>query len=185
MIWNYRANTTTIREIPTLAHAASGIVSAALANSWDSATGAWDDSDNAWNSTGITESSPRLILADHANKKTFVADQTKTFNGTNFTAYVERTGLSLGDPTRVKLLKSVRPIIDAPVGTQITIRIGAAMDIQSSTAWNSPQTYTVGTSLKVDGFARGRFLAIRFESTGSVNWRLKRYDLEVEWFGRW
>lgn len=185
VIWNYRSNTVTIRDIPTLAHAASGIVSAALANSWDSAPGTWDASDAVWNSTGITESSPRLILADHTNKKTFVADQTKQFNNVNFTAYVERTGLSLGDPTRVKLLKSVRPIFDAPVGTEITIRIGAAMDIQSSTTWNSPQTYTVGTSLKVDGFARGRFLAVRFESTGSVNWRLKRYDLEVEWFGKW
>ena len=184
-VWNYRDNTTTIRDIPTLAHAASGIVDAGLANSWNSASGSWDASDAVWNSTGITESSPRLILVDHANKKTFVADQTKQFNNVSFTAYVERTGLSCGDPTRVKLLKSVRPIFDAPAGTEITVRMGAAMDIQSATTWNSPQTYTVGTSLKIDGFARGRFLAIRFESTGSVNWRLKRYDLEVEGFGLW
>jgi flagellar hook protein FlgE len=65
------------------------------------------------------------------------------------------------------------------------VRIGAAMDIQSNTTWNTAQTYTVGTSLKVDGYARGRFLAVRFESTGSVNWRLRRFDLEVEPFGRW
>jgi hypothetical protein len=40
-------------------------------------------------------------------------------------------------------------------------------------------TFVVGSQTKVDGFAAGRFLAVRFTALDNQPHRLKSYDIDV------
>ena len=102
-----------------------------------------------------------------------------TFNGTNPTCILERSGLAFDKPDVVKTLKSLVPRFDAVAGTVLSIQFGASMDTEVAPTWSSAITYTVGTTRKVDSFATGRFLAIRITSTSGQPWRLKSYDPEI------
>ena len=49
---------------------------------------------------------------------------------------------------------------------------------ETSPSWSAPVTYTIGSSLKADAYATGRFLAVRIKSTGSFAWRLKSIEMD-------
>lgn len=180
LIWNYKDNTLSIRDLPNVSYATTGVTDYVVSNSWDSAIGAWDDQSTKWNQSEFTQAAQRLIMASASNNKIYQADYTESFDGTSFTAYIEREGLDFGDPMSIKTMTQVRPIIDAKPGQVIQVTTGGAMDLQAGTKWNTPVNFTVGTNQKVDTFATGRYLAIRFTSTNASPWRLKRYDMTIE-----
>jgi hypothetical protein len=53
------------------------------------------------------------------------------------------------------------------------------MKPDDSPTWATAQTYTVGTSVKIDSFASGRYLALRLSSVGGGVWRLRGLELDV------
>jgi len=180
LVWNYKDNTTAIRDLPNINHANSGVIDAIGSTSWDSQVGSWDSQTTAWNQSEFTQSSQRLIMASSANTKLYMAEYTESFDGTTFNAYIEREGLDFGDPANVKTMTQIRPIIDAKPGTVIQITTGGAYDTQAGTMWNAPINFTVGTDQKVDTFATGRFLAVRISASVGVQWRLKSYSMTYE-----
>ena len=48
LVWNYNENTFGIRDLPNLAHANAGIISATSTDTWDSRTDTWDEADGIW-----------------------------------------------------------------------------------------------------------------------------------------
>ena len=111
-------------------------------------------------------------------------DQSCAFAGASFRSRLQRTGMALGQPDRVKLVRSVRPRIDANTGTVVQIQVGGAMDAERSPTWSPPVTYTVGQSYEAHTFASGRFLALRILGD-SGQWRLKSIDMDVVMKGRY
>ncbi len=182
LIWNWKDNTFTVRELPGVAHADFGVVDSIAADAIDSQTAFIDDETRIFDAApDVTKSAVRLMMASPTDTQFYLADQSKTFNGTAMTAYVRREGLGFGAPKRTKMLKSVVPVIEAPVGTQVEIRTGATMDPTVPTTWNAYQTFTVGTDIELHQFAHGRYLAVEFRSTSvTAEWRLKRYGLDVD-----
>lgn len=183
LVWNYKDNTLAVRELPNVDGGSSGVIDYSGSDSWDSDPDAWYQDGQAWNQTDFTQSAQRLVLASSANSKIYLADSSTQFDGTAISAYIEREGLTFGDPASVKLLKSVRPQIDAIPGTVLQISVGGAMDLDAGTTWQAPVNFTVGTDQKIDCFATGRYLALRIASTDYANWRLKRYDMDIETMG--
>jgi len=45
--------------------------------------------------------------------------------------------------------------------------------------WKPAVTFSVGTSVKADCFASGRYLALRLASVGGGVWRLRGLELDV------
>lgn len=184
-VWNYRDDTTAIRELPTLTHAAPGVVDSTAANNWDSDSETWDSDDTAWDQADITKSAPRLMMAG-AGTKLYLADQSKLFDDSAITAYVQREGLTFGDPKRVKLLKRIVPQFEANAGTAIRVRVGSTMDPATGYAWDDYRTFTAGTDIEIHCEKVGRYLAVEFNSnSATAAWRLKQYAVELNPLGRY
>jgi hypothetical protein len=108
--------------------------------------------------------------------------------------YVERTGMSFDNPSAVKLIKSVRPRVDASIGTTLTVQVGSSMTPDGAITYGASNQFVVGTSHKVDmlgpvasgGSVAGRFLAVKINGgIGSSRpaWRCRSLDIEYEVVG--
>ena len=114
-------------------------------------------------------------------------DDTSQFNGSNFTATLERTGMTIfgqdKQPTidlqTMKNVRTVYPKIKATIGTVVNIKTGYQSVPDGAVTWGTAQSYTVGTDYKVDVMSSGRLLAIQFQTTGNVEWKLDGFDLDV------
>lgn len=179
LIWNYKDNTFTTRDLPSATCAATGqITVAASADQWNSAVGNWDADADWWNNSELSQADRRLLMGT-ATGRVYVMDDTETFGGELVAAYVERTGMAFGDAATTKTLRTIYPRIDGDDGGQILIQVGAAMDPEGAYTWSPAVTYTIGESYRADAFATGRFLALRLRSTTANKWRLKSCDFEL------
>jgi hypothetical protein len=102
------------------------------------------------------------------------------FAGASAPMSIERTGLALGDTNKVKLVTSIRPEIDAPVGTAVNIRVGGAMYADGPVTWSAPSTYTVGQSRAAFFLQSGRYIGVRMESSAGASWRCRKAGIEFE-----
>jgi len=183
LIWNWIDGTWAIRDIPQASAGASGVIVYDLGNAWDSDSDPWDADDTSWNQYEYTQSTPRLILASAVNRKLSLVDTGKTFEGVPMDAFTEKGGMSFDAPDRVKYCSGVRPLFEAPAGTQINVYVGAQDDLDGAIEWSAPVPFIVGTDLKADCEVSGRYLAVRFESTTVVSWRLKQFFMELTVLG--
>lgn len=119
------------------------------------------------------------LVLSHAAPHISLAGAAPADLGVDIRASAERIGMHLGEPDRVKLLRGVWLRIDGPAGTEVSVEVGAAMAPDESPTWQTAQTFTVGTSAKVDCFASGRYLALRLSSVGGGVWRLRGLELDV------
>lgn len=182
-IWNYKENTVGVRALPNVTHGTFGPIISSATDIWDGDTETWDEDETPWSQSPVSEADNRLIMSSTAPEM-YLMDQTGQFDGTSYTASLERTGLALGDQSTVKLVRRVIPRIDAAAGTVLSIQVGGAMDAETAPSYSAAVSYTVGSSYKADTFASGRFIALRISSAGNASWRLKSLDLDVVQMGR-
>ena len=78
----------------------------------------------------------------------------------------------------VKLLRSIYPVIDGVSGSTVSIQVGASMFPDSPPTWQAAQTFTVGTDVKIDSFATGRYLSIRFSNADYSPWRIRSFRVD-------
>lgn len=182
-IWNYKNNTVGVRALPNVTHGTFGPIISSATDIWDGDTETWDEDETPWSQSPVSEADNRLIMSSTAPEM-YLMDQTGQFDGTSYTASLERTGLALGDQSTVKLVRRVIPRIDAAAGTVLSIQVGGAMDAETAPSYSAAVSYTVGSSYKADTFASGRFIALRISSAGYASWRLKSLDLDVVQMGR-
>lgn len=184
-VWSWAQDAWTFRDLPGATAGASGQTPLPQSgDAWDTVTGTWDTAGAAtWGGKAIAPNDMHLVLA-HRAPAIALADAAGNDLGADITALAERTGMHLGEPDRVKLLRGVWPRIDGPAGAQVSIQFGASMSPDVPPTWQPAATYTVGSSIKVDGFASGRYLALRLGSTGGVVWRLRGLELDVVPGGR-
>jgi hypothetical protein len=181
-VWNYAQDSWTIRDLPNCVAGNSGPVVTSLSSSWADGTGTWDSAAGPWDGDSVEANRRRLVMAS-TSSRLYLMDAGDDYDGSTPSAYVERTGLSLGDPSRIKIVKSVRPRIDASIGTVVNIKIGGAMTADGSVAWSAAMPYTVGTSLAAYGFATGKYIGVKFESTAGAVWRCRSLDIEYVFAG--
>lgn len=182
IVWNWESDTIGFRQLVATTYGAFGQINTDAAQTWNAQTESWDNALGAWDASEYSQASQRLLLSQAAPRISLV-DSALSFNGTDISAYVERAGLALNEPDRVKLLRSVVPKIDAPTGTVLTITVGGSMDAEQAPTIQGTSTYTVGSTYKADLFATGRFLYIKISSSSRQEWRLRSLDLDVEMLG--
>lgn len=166
LVYNYRHNTTSFRELAanTVAYAGcSGMTSAGLMGD------------------GLNGYSPRTILASGAK-----VNLVTTVDGSNLSdaGYIERVGLALGDTNRRKVIRGIRPRMTTRNTGSVTISVGYS-DTPYGTPTYTSRTYYPGSNIPVPFLVDGRYLAIKFEISGYTDWRLDSYDIEFEYTGAW
>ena len=98
---------------------------------------------------------------------------------------MERLGLSLGAFERHKLVTQLIPRIDAPAGTEFSIRIGTQNFFDDPISWQDPEPYIVGTSRGINSIADGRYLSFQIYADTTNAWRLYSYAIKVAEVGQY
>jgi hypothetical protein len=180
LVWNYRDNTASFREIPDLHHANYGPVESGLAQPWSADGGTWASDSTTWGGAEFTPDSARVLMASN-EQKLFLLDSSTDFDTTAPTSFLERKGMSLGLPERMKFVRAIRPRIYGPAGETLVIRVGSADDPYEAPTYGDGVTFTIGSTVTVDVAHTGRYIALRIENTGgAAEWRLDSYDIEFE-----
>lgn len=184
MVWNWVDKTVSFKEIPSLNHAACGTVSDTSADLWSNDGETWETDTTLW---GAVESSldRQLSVLASDNTKLYLLDSGTTFAGTTPTSYLERIGMSLGAPEKRKLVKRIRARIYGQTGGTVLVYVGQSADPFGTVTYNSPVTYTIGTTVSVDTFCTGRYIAVKFASGTATQWRLDSYDIDVVESSSW
>lgn len=178
IVWNWREDRLGIRSLPNLTHGCAGLVNTSTTETWDADSGAWDDDITTWDEVEYGLGEQRLFVCK--DSKIGIADSGGQDFGVDIDAYLERSGIHLGAPERLKLMRSIYPRFSASSGVELTVQTGSAMTVDNAPNYKPDTTYTVGTSQKIDSFSNGRFLAFRLESSGSQPWRLRGLGFDAK-----
>ena len=178
MVYNWIDKTVSFRDMPTIYHAASGFIDLAGTDTWASDSGSWDSDTTLWGSQAYTPDSVRVLMAC-AGPSLFALDSSSYANGTVITSYLERQGMSFGQPEGMKLIKRIRPRITGTTGT-VKVSVGSGADPYVSPAYGPSVDFTVGSTIACDVLHSGRYISVKFESGTAAAWRLDSYDVELD-----
>jgi hypothetical protein len=179
LVYNYVDGTVSFRSLPNVTHAAFGPVDNSLSGSWSQDSAPWDSDLTAWNGPDFTPDRTRVMMGS-ADNKLYLLDASASFDGALPDAFLERTGLHFDAPERIKMITGVVPRITGNQGGTVLVRLGWAENPGDDPVWLDPMTYTIGSTLRCDGFVSGRYLAIRFQTGTAFSWRLDSFDMVVE-----
>ena len=184
LIWNWKENTLSIRDLPDLAHINSGIAEIVAGATWASSTSTWDAGSGAWGTKNYAGVLKNLVFADPVSTKLYRDDSGNQDDTTDMTAYIERTGYDLGDPSSVKFVRAVWPKIEVSGSNTINVYVGSQMSTEEGVTWEGPTTFNPNTQSKVSCRVTGKFFGVKFESTGDFDWKLHGVEFEVQPRGR-
>jgi hypothetical protein len=188
-IWNWFHDTWTIRDVPNIRAAASSLHPPFKPmDTWDVADGTWATWTGPWGDPTQPPFGEAVLFSPTSLAGVMRVGIDRQFAGANYRSYVERIGLVVAgngpngvvlDPGVVKLVAGVWPSIVAEDGTEIKVYLGSSMTPEGTITWVGPATYVVGSSLKVDLYTTGRFIAVRFEEADDKDWALQGYALDI------
>lgn len=194
LVWNWVDNTLSVRELQGFAHIAEGLYSPTLDLTIDADTAVIDSGTDAIDSAGYAPASDSLIATDPVNSKFYLLDSTQQFNGTSMPVVLERTGLGIHrqdrfgniqiDTTSHKVVTEVWPRMEGSSGASIDIYVGTQDYPDGAVTWNGPYAFRPGVDKKIDCYASGTLLGIKFQSEANQSWKLYGYDMTVAVGGR-
>ncbi|NIS77750.1 MAG: hypothetical protein GTO00_09090 [Deltaproteobacteria bacterium] len=169
-------------------HIAAGRVEETESTVWDNlTTDIWDEQFETWDERTFRGGQRRLLMADHTNTKLLGPDRTFQFEGMNYEAYVERTGLAVvgvdrqGNPkVDYDMRKLVNRIWIKASGDPFQVRLGTQESPDDPVTYTAPQTFTPGQDKYLDFTLNTRLLTVRFESQSNASWEIHSYDLDLE-----
>lgn len=176
VIWNWKENKWSIRDLPNLVAANIGIVDPQESDDWDSDVEAWDTDTTTWGSQTYNPSRMKILIASNVDNKIYVVGESSTFNGVSFTSSLTKSDLYFDDDRKIKVISSVTPHITGTGSGRVYV--GASMLQDSPVEWFGPYTFNLGQDYKVDCRLIGRYVGVRFELDSSGPWTLNGYTLE-------
>lgn len=183
MVWNYKDKTVSFRTLPNVNHASVGALDPSTGGTWSADSEPWSSDLTAWNENDLAASAQRVVMGS-SDVKLYLLDASASFNGSLPSAYLERRGLSFGEPEKTKLVRSIRPRITGNVGDTVTVKVGYSDDPYADPTYTT-MTHTIGTTIANDCLVNGRYIAIRFETGTAYSWRLDSFDIDVIEGGMW
>lgn len=178
LVWNWIDKSWSVRTLSNVTYGAFGQVNYATTDAtWATDTGTWASDATTWNENEYSPAEARLIMC-HSTPLISLTDTGTTDFGSLIEATAERTGMTLGDPTAVKTIRSIRPQIDGNAGATVNIEVGSSMFPDAAPNYCSPQSFVIGSSIKTDCFTTGRYLSVRFSNSDYSPWRLKSFVID-------
>ena len=161
---------------------------------WDGDTETWDADTTKWDSLPGQARAGRVMLASpYTSKIILTYPSSDLVVEQPFESFLERVALpylpdKVGQPVLAlenrKYVTAVWPVIQASYGTKFKIEVGAHENLGDPVVWSAPKDFTVGQDVKVDLYAEGRFLAVRFTDYMEGHWHFITYGLDVEPVGK-
>ena len=189
LVYNWVNQTFTERDIPNLGFIGYGTqADPTSAASWNAASTTWTTEALNWNditsSSFTSKEGKTLVMVSPTDTKLYRNNTGNTSDGTNMTSYIERTGLSMDEQNQpnqamVKRVTSVWPKMSVSGSTTVNVYVGSQMSTEEDIAWEGPYTFDPDTQSKVPVRVTGKYIGVKFESTGDQTWRLDGYSLDV------
>lgn len=152
----------------------------------------WEDQDFPWGGATLRDLKSVPIFAKGFDF--FQTEMAEDFHGKPIDVVLERLGLTLygrdragnwkEDPDLIKHVSALYPIFRGTKGTIIRIFVGSQDSPEDAVDWEGPFNFIIGESRFVDPIVSGRYIAVRFESSGQKPWQLLSYDLDIKPVGR-
>lgn len=184
LVWNYKDNTCSFRSLPSVNHANYGPVDTSLSGTWAGDPDVWEADTSIWGGPELVPFTTRVLMAT-SDSKLLMLDNSASFEGAIPSAYLERRGLSMDAPDRIKLVRGIRPRILGNTGQTVNIQIGSSDDPYANPTYSTTMSHTIGSTVANDCFVTGRYIAVRFSTGTAYSWRLDSYDLDVTESGAW
>lgn len=200
LIYNYRNQALTIRDLPMVSHGSSGVLNditgAGGGGTWDSDYDIWQIDKTNWGERAYNPSSDKILLASPApTSKFYAADVTDYFDGVPFTTTIERDGITIvgtdrqGKPiqdTSVhKLLTYIFPRLETSTGITFNYYVGVQERRKDPITWEGPFVFDPSSDRHVCPLVSGKILSVRLEVTQPGFFRYMGYDIDVTAAGAW
>lgn len=177
-VWNWIDKTWGVRTLTNVTHGAFGQFGSALTTTtWAADSDAWETDATSWNENEYSPAEARLLMC-HSTPLITLTDTGTTDLSALISSSLERTGMTMGDPYSIKTVRSIYPRIDGVIGASVNVQVGASMYPDAPPTWQTAQPFVIGSTIKVDSFASGRFLSIRFTNVDYGAWRMKSFDVD-------
>lgn len=135
----------------------------------------------------LLERRPVLIVGHEFHR----VDMGEDFDGAPISVSLERTGWTVegmnrdgtirNNPSSVKILRELFPVIRGELGTVIDIYAGGqAKTPEDPVVYQGPFPFVVGVDTSVQPLVEVVFLAVKFMSDGQPPWALLSLDLDVD-----
>ena len=185
LIWNYKLNAFSFRDLPDILHIALGIVNpGATAVVWSGQSQSWiaySTTEN-WGQRNYNPTETSILMSSPGDTKLYRGDHGFDFAGSNYTMILERKGLTLdGNTNTVKQVRKITPRFSS-TGTA-EVFVGSSMTPDGTYTYKTQQTINPDTQNKVDARATGKYIAIKFQNTTATTFELNGYDIEYEVLG--
>ena len=180
VIWNWKTNTFSLRDLPSTSHINSGIVEITTGLTWATITGSWNVGSGAWGSTNYDNVAEHLVFADVTNTKIYRDDEGNTEDGTNMTSYIQRSGYDMNDPSSVKFVSAVYPQVSVSGDNSVDVYVGHQMSTEQGITWEGPTSFNPNTQTKVSCRVTGKYFGVKIESSGDFDWKLHGLAFEVQ-----
>ena len=178
-VYNYIDRTWTIRTLSNVTYGAFGEYSGVVVlGTYTATTGSYTANAgitydaNTRNKTAtrllVTQTTPLISMMDNGN----------TDAGATIAASMTRSGMHFDSPETMKTIRSVYPRIDGTDGAVVSVQVGASMYSDKEPTWQTAQNFTIGQSQKIDSFATGRFMSVRFSNADASPWRIRSFDID-------
>ena len=184
LVWNWVDKTCTFRDLPNINHATNGALDSGLSQSIGVDTDPIYTDPSPIGAGDFSPDIARVVMAPDTTKL-YELDASITFAGTQVTSYLERRGLHFDAPDKIKTVRGIRPRMNGTTGYTVNFQIGWANDPYSEPTYGTAVPFTIGTSVSVDTFATGRYMAIKISSGTAYWWKLDSYDWDVAVKGSW
>jgi len=138
----------------------------------------WEDDDVTWGGVELGSKDFAPVYLDGVGFKILGFDPTVPLD-----VFVERRA-AVYNKGAALLGLSVWPQIIGPTGHKIQIFLGGHETPEGAIDYEGPYDFTIGEDTFIDFAVAGKYLAIRFESTGVPVWTLQSYDIAYEIIGR-
>jgi hypothetical protein len=172
------------------------VVDPGVDQTWDADSEVWDTDTSVWDARLYNPVVDSLLAAVPGTTKLLHLEQTSQFNGVNMTSYVERLGLTLVgqdrqgrpklDMARIKHVRALWPRVEiSPAGGKINVYAGSQNYPDGPVTYEGPKQFDPAVDQYVNFLnVSGPLIAVRFESTTNVNWKLHGYTLDLGLGGR-
>ena len=164
LIWNYRENHWTIRDLPNVRH---GFNAPMVRNS------TFDIADE------------RLILVSKRDNRFNAADEGYTFNGTNYRSFIESKRRAASEVDASKWTGTFYPLFDSDTRTaEFTISLRGqdnfTDDVDFTDRKTDIRTFKPASEYKIDPRTKGRLINYRIEEEEDQPWTLSGISVNIE-----
>ena len=185
VVWNWRTNTFSMRDLPTTSHISSGIMAVfPSGQTWTATTGNWNANSSAWGSSAYDTHLENLVFADVSNTKMYRDNVGNKNDASLMTSYSERSGYDLGDPAQVKFVSAVYPEMEVSGDNEVEVFVGHQMSTDGGITWEGPIAFNPNSQSKVSCRVSGKYFGVRIRSTTDVDWKLHSLAFDVKPRGR-